>query len=123
MLSVTWSGQLCVRLALPVHHPHLSVSLPLHTPPLCPSPFPTPAGAIVVDGVVASELTSLVPPALAGPAVSRSLAAALRLGFAALPSSAVEAGVQRLSSWAHGGVADAAVSAAALRMQPASAAA
>lgn len=71
------------------------------------------AGAIVVDGVVASELTSIVPPALAGPTLQRGMAAGLRLAFKALPASAVEAAVRGVSSWVHG-VADAAISAQAL---------
>ncbi|KAL4427164.1 hypothetical protein ABPG77_001168 [Micractinium sp. CCAP 211/92] len=82
----------------------------------------TLTGAIVVDGVVASELTSLVPPQLAGPWVSRGLAASLRLAFAALPARSVEGAVRSLSAWAHGGPGDAAVSAPALRAPAASAA-
>ncbi len=75
-----------------------------------------------MDGVVASELTSLVPPQLAGPWVSRGLAASLRLAFAALPARSVEGAVRSLSAWAHGGPGDAAVSAPALRAPAASAA-
>lgn len=81
-----------------------------------------PAGAIVVDGVVASELTSLVPAQLAGARASRGLAAALRLAFAALPARSVEGAVRLASAWAHGGTGDAAVSVAALRAPAASAA-
>ncbi|KAL4459184.1 hypothetical protein ABPG75_014049 [Micractinium tetrahymenae] len=82
----------------------------------------TLTGAIVVDGVVASELTSLVPPQLAGPWVSRGLAAALRLAFAALPAGSVEGAVRAVSAWAHGGSGDAVVSAPAL-LAPATSAA
>lgn len=71
------------------------------------------AGAIVVDGVVASELTSFVPRPLAGSYLQRGLAAALRLAFRALPGGLVEGAVRGLSSLAHG-VADAAVSRQAL---------
>lgn len=82
----------------------------------------TLTGAIVVDGVVASELTSLVPAQLAGARASRGLAAALRLAFAALPARSVEGAVRLASAWAHGGTGDAAVSVAALRAPAASAA-
>lgn len=67
----------------------------------------------MVDGVVASELTSIVPHVLAGPRVQRGLAAGLRLALWALPTSAVEAAVRGVASWAHG-VADAAISAQVL---------
>lgn len=80
----------------------------------------TLTGAIVVDGVVASELTSLVPPSLAGPAFQRGLAAALRLAFTALPAHLVEAAVKGVSGWMHGGVVDAAVSYQAFVAAPAS---
>lgn len=84
----------------------------LHAPLLPPlSCFP--AGAIVVDGVAASELTHVVPPALAGAAFQRGLTAALRLAYAALPAAAVDAVVGAASSWAHG-TADAVASRPAL---------
>ena len=75
----------------------------------------------MVDGVVATELTSLVPPVLAGSRLSHALASTLRLAFSALPASAVEAAVGTLSRWAHG-TPDAAVSSAALLAPPATAA-
>ncbi|KAI3423195.1 hypothetical protein D9Q98_010717 [Chlorella vulgaris] len=75
----------------------------------------TLTGTIVVDGVVASELTSIVPPRLAGPAFQRHLATALRTACAVLPASAVEAVVRVVSSWAHG-TPDASLSYAALTM-------
>ncbi|KAI7845937.1 hypothetical protein COHA_000483 [Chlorella ohadii] len=74
----------------------------------------TLTGAIIVDGVAASELTSLVPQVLAGSHVHRGLVAGLRLAFKAFPPHAVEAAVRSLSSLLHGGVADAAVSHQAL---------
>lgn len=69
----------------------------------------------MVDGVVASELTSIVPPRLAGPAFQRHLATALRTACAVLPASVVEAVVRVVSSWAHG-TPDASLSYAALTM-------
>lgn len=63
----------------------------------------------MVDGVVASELTSFVPPALAGSYIQRGLVAGLRLALKLLPPRTVEAAVRGASGWAHG-VADAAVS-------------
>ena len=79
-------------------------------------------GAVVVDGVAASELTDVVPPALAGAAFQRGLTAALRLAYAALPATAVEAVVGAASSWVHG-TADATVSHTALVAAAAAAAA
>lgn len=66
-----------------------------------------------MDGVVASELTSVVPPALAGPTLQRGLAASLRLAARLLPATTLEAAVRSVSGWVHG-VADAAVSAQTL---------
>lgn len=80
---------------------------------ICLPSMPLPAvhtGAIVVDGVVASELTSVVPPALAGPTLQRCLAASLRCAARLLPTSTLEAAVRLVSGWVHG-VADAALSA------------
>ena len=84
----------------------------LHHEPPSPPPAP-PAGALVVDGVVASELTSFVPAALAGPAFQRGLTRVLRAAVAVLPPRAVEAAVRRVAAWAHG-TADAALSAEVL---------
>jgi hypothetical protein len=75
----------------------------------------------VVDGVAASELTSVVPPALAGAAFQRGLTAALRLAYAALPAAAVDAVVGAASAWAHG-TADATASHPALLAASAAAA-
>lgn len=74
---------------------------------------PASAGAIVVDGVVASEFTSVVPPALAGPTLQRTLAASLRFAARLLPPSTLEAAVRSVSGWVHG-VGDATLSAQTL---------
>ena len=75
----------------------------------------------MVDGVAASELTSVVPQALAGAAFQRGLTAALRLAYAALPAAAVDAVVGAASAWAHG-TADATASHPALLAASAAAA-
>lgn len=85
----------------------------------CPCPRPVPAGAIVVDGVVASELTSVVPPALAGAVFQRGMAAALRAACTLLPPHLVEAAVRGVASWAHG-TPDASISHAAMAASGAS---
>jgi hypothetical protein len=75
----------------------------------------------VVDGVVASELTSVVPPRFAGGATQRRLAAALRLAARVLPPRVLEGAVRAASSWAHG-TPDASISYAALGLAVPSAA-
>ena len=63
----------------------------------------TRAGAIVVDGVAASELTAFVPRWAAGrPALHRVVAAALRLAFALLPRGADSRIASVLSGAVHG---------------------
>ena len=69
----------------------------------------TRAGAIVVDGVVASELTRFVPRWAAHPYLLRATAAALHAAFAVLPHSADAPIAAMLSGLAHGGPGDAIV--------------
>lgn len=73
----------------------------------------------MVDGVVASELTSVVPPALAGAVFQRGMAAALRAACTLLPPHLVEAAVRGVASWAHG-TPDASISHAAMAASGAS---
>lgn len=69
----------------------------------------TRAGAIVVDGVIASELTGFVPRWAAHPRVLRATAAALHAAFAVLPRRADALIATTLSGLAHGGPGDAIV--------------
>lgn len=82
----------------------------------------TRSGAIVVDGVVASELTSLVPSLLAGNKASRILTITMQMAYHSMPQGVLDFFVHTLTSWAHGGTADGAVDYEALFGYPASAA-
>jgi hypothetical protein len=72
----------------------------------------TLSGAIVVDGVVVSELTDFVPGWLAGRRLHRAMVAGLRGAFAVLPKWVDDAAAKWLSSVFHGNQ-DAVVSRAA----------
>lgn len=81
----------------------------------------TRAGAIVVDGIVASELTSFMPRWAAHPYSLRATATALHTAFAVLPRSADSLVASMLSSLAHGGPGDAIVNRDAFLHTPMSA--